>query len=168
MKKIVLFFGSLIFSFALLAQVKYTSPLGNFKINFPNSPEYTNSNIDSESGTIKLHIFTSSDASNVFMVACADYPGANLSSEESRNTFINNAASGFFGEMNMSYDEIKGVKYGKFKGKEFSGVSSDYVVLYRLIVANNTVFQVAIMTTGTVINKKVADSFFKSFKITIK
>ena len=68
----------------------------------------------------------------------------------------------------MSYDEIKGVKYGKFKGKEFSGVSSDYVVLYRLIVANNTVFQVAIMTTGTVINKKVADSFFKSFKITIK
>ena len=69
MKKIVLFFGSLIFSFALLAQVKYTSPLGNFKINFPNSPEYTNSNIDSESGTIKLHIFTSSDASNVFMVA---------------------------------------------------------------------------------------------------
>ena len=102
------------------------------------------------------------------MVACADYPGANLSSEESRNTFINNAASGFFGEMNMSYDEIKGVKYGKFKGKEFSGVSSDYVVLYRLIVANNTVFQVAIMTTGTVINKKVADSFFKSFKITIK
>ena len=163
-------FISLVFLFvsvALSAQVKYTSPLGNFRITYPGSPEYQNSDVDLAEGTIKLHMFIYTGEKEVFMVACADYPTEYLNTEELRKTFIDNAAEGFFGELNITPGNRKDVKAGKYKGAEFKGQGTDYGVLYRVYIAGNTVFQVAIMTSGAYPEEKAAKSFFKSFKITI-
>jgi len=167
MKKTVFSLVMLFVSVALAAQVKYTSPLGNFRITYPGSPEYQNSDVDISDGSIKLHMFIYTGDNDVFMVACADYPAEYLSSEESRKTFILNAAEGFFGELNITPGDGKDVKAGKYKGAEFKGQGTDYGVLYRVYIAGNTVFQVAIITSGAYPEEKAAKSFFKSFKITI-
>ncbi|HBG69304.1 MAG: hypothetical protein A2W93_00110 [Bacteroidetes bacterium GWF2_43_63] len=166
MKKSFISFVLILFSVAIFAQVKYTSPLGNFTITFPGSPEYQNSDVDITDGSVKLHMFIYTGSNEVFMVACADYPSEYLSSEESRTIFIDNAAEGFFGELNITPGNRQDVKAGKYKGAEFRGQGVDYGVFYRVYIAGNTVFQVAIMNSGAYPEEKAAKSFFKSFKVT--
>lgn len=166
MKKVIISFVLVLFSVAIFAQVKYTSPLGNFRITYPGSPEYQNSDIDITDGSIKLHMFIYNGSSDVYMVACADYPADYLNTQESRNVFIDNASEGFFGELNITPGNRKDVKTGKYKGAEFKGQGVDYGVIYRVYIAGNSVFQVAIMNSGAYPEEKAAKSFFKSFKIT--
>lgn len=166
MKKTILLLLVLLTVTTVSAQVKYNSPLGNFKVTFGASPEYQNSDIDVDGGTVKLHMFIYTDPeSSVFMVACADYPSDYLSSETSRQIFMDNAVTGFFEELNVEPGNRVEVKNGKFKGLEFRGLSTEYGVIYRVYTAQNTVFQVCIMTSGKYPDAKAAKSFFKSFKI---
>jgi len=167
MKKSIVSLFMVLMTVALFAQVKYTSPLGNFRITYPGTPEYQNSDIEITDGSIKLHMFIYTGDADVFMVACADYPSEYLSSEDSRTTFIDNAAEGFFGELNITPGNRTPVKAGKYKGAEFRGQGVDYGVIYRVYIASNTVFQVAIMTSGAYPSEKAAKAYFKSFKITI-
>ncbi|MPL97753.1 hypothetical protein SDC9_43948 [bioreactor metagenome] len=167
MKKSILSFFLLFASIVLLAQTKYSSPLGNFQITFPGTPEYSNSNVDISDGTIRLHMFIYSGENEIFMVACADYPDGYIGGQENHKTFIDNAAEGFFGELNIVAGNRKDVKCKKYKGAEFSGQGNEYGVIYRVYIAKNTVFQVAIMATNSYPEAKAASAFFKSFKITI-
>ena len=167
MNKTIISLVFLFVSVALVAQVKYTSPLGNFRITYPGSPEYQNSDIDINEGTTKLHMFMYTGKNDVFMVACADYPEYYINTEDTRKMFIDNSAEGFFGELNIIPGNRKDVKTGKYKGAEFKGQGVDYGIIYRVYIAGNTVFQVAIMTGGSYPEEKAAKSFFKSFKITI-
>ncbi|PKP03768.1 MAG: hypothetical protein CVU11_07165 [Bacteroidetes bacterium HGW-Bacteroidetes-6] len=152
----------------MMAQVKFTSPLGNFKATFPGTPEYSNSDVDISDGTTKLHMFLfTSDAGHVYLSACANYPDSYLSSESDRNTFLENAVEGFFGELAIAPGNRVNVKSGKYKGLEYRGQNETYSVIYRVYIAKNTVFQIGILSNGGYIDAKSAKAFFKSFKITI-
>lgn len=161
---ISLLFATLIVS----AQVKFVSPLGNFKITLPGNPEYSNSDVETTDGTTKLHMFIyTSDAGHVYLTASAKYPDSYLGSQTDRNTFLENAVEGFFGELAITPGNRVEVKSGKYKGLEYRGQNDTYSVIYRVYIAQNTVFQVGILSTGSYIDAKSAKSFFKSFKITI-
>lgn len=167
MKKTIVSLIFIFTVFAVFAQVKYSSPLGNFGITFPGNPEYSNTNVDINDGSIKLHMFIYSGEKEIYMVACADYPDGYIGSAENQKTFIDNAAEGFFGELNIIAGNRKEVKYKKYHGAEFSGQGTEYGVIYRVYIAKNTVFQVVVMANNSYPDEATASAFFKSFKITI-
>lgn len=168
MKKTIFAISFIFATLLLSAQVKFVSPIGNFKITLPGNPEYSNSDIEISEGTTKLHMFIyTSDAGHVYLTASANYPDSYLGSDSERSTFLDNAVEGFFGELAIVPGNRVEVKSGKYKGLEYRGQNDTYSVIYRVYIAKNTVFQVGILSTGSYIDEKSAKSFFKSFKITI-
>lgn len=167
MKKIFFSLALLFITLNLAAQVKYNSPLGNFKATFPDAPEYKNSDVDINNRTVKLHMFMYSETDNIFMVACADYPDGFFDAKEIREQYFISSADGFFGELNIIAGNAAKVKSGKYKGASYKGQGTDYGVLYHVYIAKNTIFQVVIMSNGAYPDEKAAKSFFKSFRITI-
>lgn len=167
MKKLVLVILSVIVVFQLQAQSKFTCPTGEFSAKFPGEPQYTVSDIDADNSTVKLHNYMYEGDNMVYLVAFVNYQEGFMGTLPAVD-YMENVVGGFFSELQIEPGSRKEVKNGKYQGLEYYGKNSSYSVAYRVYIAKNSMFQVAILNVGEMVPEKLSASFFKSFKIKVK
>ncbi|GAB4301677.1 MAG: hypothetical protein Kow0068_24580 [Marinilabiliales bacterium] len=141
---------------------------GKFKINFPGKPELSSQMVDlgETYGEIEMFMYMySASASEVYMVAYADYPDA-VFEDISKELILTSTTDGFYG----SYGEAKYKKNKKITLDGHPGLTTQASIggsyfFYDVYIVNNRLFQVAIVNEGKYTNKKDAQAFMGSFAL---
>ncbi len=158
--QIWLFVG--LITYQLVAQVNYTSKEGNFNCSFPEEP--TEGVSELEDGT-KVYHLQSMKGEEIYMIFFANYANkadktiAKVTTEATKDAFVEKLQAEVKSE--KTYD------YKGYTGYELKLITSDdFIVYYRVIYINQTIYQFAVVGA----NPKVAEvnNFFSSFKYTGK
>lgn len=144
----------------------FTSVDGLFSINFPDKPEFSEENIDTELGAIRMATYIHEENENkAYMVAYSDYPSM-LISLAGKEDLLQGAKQGALASLGITnvFEEIVVEKNGN-KGLYFSGNDGDnYHIEYEMYLVENRLYQVAIIESD---GKTISDAdkaFFSSFK----
>jgi len=167
MKKTALVLISLIFSTLVFAQIKYTNQENDFSVTFPKTPEYSAKESGDDGKIVLTHYYIAMSENRVLYTVSmtVNSAGGRLFDDTDLQPFMSNTAEGFFQALDVKPTPLKNIKSGKIKGQEYSGNNDKYSIIYRVFVNSDKLFQVIIMGVSQDPPKKVAKTFFKSFKI---
>ena len=149
---------------------KTISQEGNFKIQLPGESKYSSSNLDTNLGMIKLHMFmTVIDSGNtVYMVMYNDYPDE-LFKMKSTDQILADAAGGVVRNVKGKLQSETKITYGKLPGKdlELTITEKDKVIYvsWRLLLSKNRLYQIACANTGKKLPAETVKKVMKSFQL---
>lgn len=144
----------------------FTSVDGLFSIIFPAEPVFSEENIETELGDIRMASYIHEVSDNkAYMVAYSDYPSMliNLAGKEE---LLQGAKQGALASLNIDnvFDERVLNKDGH-AGLYFSGNDGeDYHIEYEMYLKENRLYQVAIIESNGKIGSDADKIFFSSFK----
>ena len=149
----------------VVADNKFYSEDGNFKVNFSGTPEMTKEDIDSEFGNIEMFMFVyEKSITEAEMIAYSDYPSA-LVKQSSTDQMLQNAKGGSVNSLDAVISEEKNLEFNGYKAIQFRADNAQFYVDYLIFLVNNRLFQIAIMRDGSYATKENADKFFNSFEL---
>ena len=158
--QIVVFLG--LMTYQLMAQVNYSSNLGNFICSFPSKP--TEEVTDLEDGT-KFYQLQCINGEEIYMLFFANFTGNMDKAQAKEATEATKTA--FVEKLGAEVISDKTYAYNGFTGHEMVLKSTDgFKVYYRVIQIYNTLYQFAVLG----IEPQIAsvNKFFNSFKYTGK
>lgn len=145
---------------------KYTSQDGKFSILFPGEPTVSTEKVETEIGTIDMSTFIYEKSSQeAYMVSYADYP-AEMIKDVDQMEMLASSRNGVLENIGASVVEEKDITLDGHKGIYFKANSVSLYLIYKMVMVNNRIFQVAIMKEGGYPSDSEADSFIGSFTLT--
>jgi len=146
---------------------KLSSEQGGFFIIFPGEPSYSAEDVKTAVGKLKMHTYLfekSSDAA--YMVAYIDYPD-DLVEESDNDVLLEAALEGALGSWGIDINQAKKETtwHSGYKGIFCNEKNGDTHAAYEVILAENRLYQIAILHYGKAIPKKDLSSFYDSFEI---
>lgn len=148
----------------------FVSKDGQFKINFPESPEITSDIVPTDAGDIELYSFLyEKSATEAYMVAYGDYPSA-LVDEDDPYSMLISARGGALEDMEALIEDEKEFEINKFPALRTYAISQtdNYYIVYEAALANNRLYQIMMVRDGTYSSEENVESFMDSFVITMK
>jgi hypothetical protein len=158
--QIVVFLG--IVTYQLMAQVNYSSKLGNFTCSFPSKP--TEEVTDLEDGT-KFYQLQCINGEEIYMLFFAN--SADTMDKDQAKEATESAKTAFVDKLGAEVISDKTYAYNGFTGHEMVLKTTKGVkVYYRVIQIHNTLYQFAVLGIEPQIDR--VNKFFNSFKYTGK
>ncbi len=177
MKKVLLLVTALMFTvaigsintaYAVVVNNPYTSESGNFKINFPGTPEVANEKVPTEVGDIQMYTFMyEKSITEAYMVAYSDYPSALVEASNPKD-LLQGGKDGALSSLAIDdLDEEKDISINGYPGLYFKGksTSNTYHVVYEVYMVENRLYQVAILRDGTYPDNDNVKDFIKTFRL---
>jgi len=146
---------------------KLTSIKGKFYILFPGEPEYTVEDVETAVGMLKMYTYLYEESENAaYMVAYIDYP-EDMVEESDNDVLLNAALDGALGSWGIDVNKVKKETswHDGYKGIFCRDSNGDTHAAYEVILAENRLYQIAILQYGKPIPKKVLSSFYDSFEL---
>jgi hypothetical protein len=145
----------------------YTSEEGKFSIKFPEEPEFSEENIDTELGAIRMATYVyEANENKAFMVAYSDYPSMlmSLANKEDLLEGAKEGALASLGITNVTTEKI--VEKNGNEGLYFNGDDGDnYHIEYEMYMVENRLYQIAIIESNGKNTAKEDKEFFTSFRL---
>lgn len=145
----------------------FTSVDGLFSISFPEEPVFSEENIETGLGDIRMASYIHEVSDNkAYMVAYSDYPSMliNLAGKEE---LLQGAKQGALASLNIdNVFEERVLNKDGHTGLYFSGNDGeDYHIEYEMYLKENRLYQVAIIESSGKIGSDTDKKFFSSFKL---
>jgi hypothetical protein len=148
-----------------ISQAPYKSAQGKFSVMFPKKPTESSQDVPTEVGNIKMFTFMAEVSdSQVLMVAYSDYDAKLIEAAEPF-TVLRGSRDGVVSQFNAKLDNETEGKFSGFPCIDFTASGDTYFTSYKLVLANNRLYQVGILKVGAIVTK-TDQAFIKSFKIT--
>lgn len=159
-----LFLGAALLGMGI-TQAPYKSVEGKFSVMFPKKPTATSQDVPTDVGNIKMYTFMAEVSdSQVLMVAYSDYDAKLIEAAEPF-TVLRGSRDGVVSQFQAKLNSETEGKFSGFPCIDFTASGDTYFTSYKLILANNRLYQVGILKVGTAVTK-TDETFIKSFKIT--
>jgi hypothetical protein len=143
---------------------KYYSYSGKFKISFPKTPTESNSNIETDMGTVTLHQFMYESETSAYMVGYSEYPADKMEGRD-KSVMLENAKSGFCSSLNITVTNSGSSNVGSYDGIWFDATDySGYYAVMRDFLIGNRLYQIGILSTEP-ISERLKYHFLNSFEI---
>jgi hypothetical protein len=153
-------------TFILAKEKPFVSADKSFQIIFTGEPSYNSEIVSTDVGDVEMvNYMYEKSSEEVFMVAYSDYNEGFGSSNDSK-TLLEGARDGALGSLGM--EKIKDQQFTKHQGYPalyFTADSEEYSVVYKCIIVNDRLYQVAVLASNKILTKKETKPFLKSFKI---
>lgn len=146
---------------------KISSEEGRFFIIFPGEPSYTVEDVKTAVGKLKMYTYLYEESSEVaYMVAYIDYP-ADMVEESDNDVLLEAALEGALSSWGIDINEAEKETtwHSGFKGIFCNEKNGDTYAAYEVILAENRLYQIAILQYGKSISKKSLSAFYDSFEI---
>jgi hypothetical protein len=146
---------------------KLMSEEGNFFIIFPAEPSYSAEEVKTAVGKLKMHTYLYEESGDAaYMVAYIDYPD-DLVEESDNDVLLEAALEGALGSWGIDIDEVgkETTWHSGYKGIFCNEKNGDTHAAYEVILAENRLYQIAILHYGKAIPKKTLSTFYDSFEI---
>ncbi len=156
--QILVFVG--LFTYQLVAQVNYTSKEGKFSCSFPSKPTEEVSELE---GGTKFYQLQCMKGEEIYMMFFANYADKTDKAKAKEATIA--AKDAFVEKLEADIKSEKTYDYMGYTGYELQLQTQDgFIVHYRVIHINQTIYQFAIVGAAPKIND--VNNFFNSFKYT--
>lgn len=143
----------------------FTSEAGKFTIKFKATPTEQTQDVPTEIGNVTMYMFMHEESvTKAYMVAYCDYP-SELIKLSDPVTLLQGSKGGVVGKFQAT---ITDEKVGKFQGYDcidFTAGGPQYNTAYKLVLADNRLYQVGILQDGSAVTPEDIASFIGSFKI---
>lgn len=146
---------------------KLSSEEGGFFIIFPGEPSYSVEDVKTAVGKLKMHTYLYEESSDAaYMVAYIDYP-EDLVEESDNDVLLDAALEGALSSWGIDIENAdkETTWHDGFKGIFTNEKNGDTHAAYEVILAENRLYQIAILQYGKSIPKKTLSSFYDSFKL---
>jgi len=146
---------------------KLTSIKGKFFIMFPGEPDYSVEDVETAVGQLKMYTYLYEESDDAaYMVAYIDYP-EDMVEESDNDVLLNAALDGALGSWGIDVEKAKKETtwHEGYKGIYTRESNDDTHTVYEVILAENRLYQIAILQYGKSISKKSISSFYDSFVI---
>jgi hypothetical protein len=143
------------------------SEQGHFSIIFPGEPTYSVEDVETAMGKLKMHTYLFEESIDAaYMVAYIDYPD-DLVEESDNDILLEAALEGALGSWGIDIDEVKRETtwHSGYKGIFCNEKNDDTHAAYEVILAENRLYQLAILQYGKPIAKKTLSTFYDSFEL---
>lgn len=144
---------------------EFKSDAGKFSINFKEKPSEQQQDVPTAVGNVKMYMFMHEESrSKAYMVAYCDYP-AEMIQAANPVDLLQGSKEGVVGKFDAT---IKDEKVGKFQGHDaidFTATGPQYSTAYKLVLANNRLYQVGILQDSGPVDQNDIDTFIGSFKL---
>ncbi|MEE4255506.1 MAG: hypothetical protein V2I47_00565 [Bacteroidales bacterium] len=152
-----------------IAQKDYelTSEQGNFYIIFPGEPTYSVEDVETAVGKLKMHSYLFEESNEAaYMVAYIDYPD-DLVEESDNDVLLEAALEGALSSWGIDIEEVKKETrwHSGYKGIFCNEKNGDTHAAYEVILAENRLYQLAILQYDKPIPRKSLDTFYDSFEL---
>jgi hypothetical protein len=140
---------------------------GRFSITFPDKPDYSVEDIETDVGMLKMHTYIYEGSDDVaFLLAYIDYP-QDLVEESDADDLLEAAMEGAVGSWGFDMNSLKKETrwHNGNKGLYAKGSTDDTHTAYEVILAGNRLYQLAILQYNSPIDENELNTFFTSFKI---
>jgi hypothetical protein len=148
-----------------VGQSNFTSEEGKFKVNFENTPELKTSEVGSGDSKIMLYIYLGTSSSGaVHLVGYSDHPDI-VTNDNDAYSLMEGAKQGVASELKA---KIRKPVKGRFQGYpslDFKGKGQKLNFVYKMVVANNRLYQVGMMKYKKKITPAEVAGFIGSFKL---
>jgi hypothetical protein len=143
----------------------FKSKAGKFSIIFPGQPVESSSKVETEVGTVKLHMFMhEASDTKAFMVAYCDYAKKHIAGTEPF-TLLDGAKDGVVGQFKATITSENKSNFQGFPSIDFVAEGDEYNTSYKLLLVNNRLYQVGILVSGKQVTELETKSFIGSFMI---
>ena len=135
-----------------------------FRIKFKSEPTRTENEIETDVGIVKMVTYMVEEPTVVYMVAYSTYPSNHISNMNNK-TMLDNAVSGFVGNLGMTLNNQNEIFLNNYQGILFSASSDVYYATVADYLVKNTLFQIGIMSSDRFPSQKEVDNFIYSFQL---
>ena len=146
---------------------KLSSDEGKFFILLPGEPDYSVEDVETAVGSLKMHTWLYEESDDAaYMMAYIDYP-ADMVDEADNDDLLDAALEGALGSWGVNLKKVKKETrwHGGYKGIFTNESNGDTHTAYEVILAENRLYQIAILQYGKPISKKTISSIYDSFVI---
>lgn len=143
------------------------SEQGSFYIIFPGEPTYSAEDVQTAVGNLKMHTYLFEESNDAaYMVAYIDYPD-DLVEESDNDVLLEAALEGALSSWGIDIEEAKKETtwHSGYKGIFCNEKNGDTHAAYEVILAENRLYQIAILQYGKSIPKKTLSTFYDSFEL---
>lgn len=149
---------------------KFTSPDGNFNINFRGTPVEESQEVETDEGPITLYTFTATPNENiVFIIAYSDIPTKPID-RKGAHKMLKATQSGQLGNEGMNFGletitEEKKNSYKKYPGLFYKADKEDLFIATQIYLVEKRLYQIMVMKSDKPLKLGEINSFIKSFKL---
>tara|TARA_Y100000385_G_scaffold289886_1_gene360864 strand:+ start:2857 stop:3321 length:465 start_codon:yes stop_codon:yes gene_type:complete len=144
----------------------FTAKDNSFQVAFEGEPTYSNQVIPKALGDVEMTSYMYERSSNeVHMVSFSDYEEAYVYENEPMH-LLTGGRDGALESLGLK--EVDTETVGELQGHmsvDFSAHNEQFYVVYKLVLVNNRLYQVAILKEEEAVDKKFAKAFMKSFRL---
>lgn len=136
----------------------------DFTINFPAEPEYSLENTDTDVGVIAMHMYSYALSEDmVYMVMYSDFPDGMMDGQDPQD-ILSGAKEGLvsdFEDMEVLNNDVISVQGNP--GRFYKSKNDDLVVLDKMVLVGNRLYQIMILTYYSDISEIHLQSFVNTF-----
>ena len=146
---------------------KVSSDEGKFFIIFPGKPSFSVEDVKTAVGKLKMYTYLYEESSDVaYMVAYIDYP-ADMVEESDNDVLLEAALEGALSSWGIDIDQAdkETTWHSGYKGIFCNERNGDTYAAYEVLLAENRLYQIAILQYGKPISKKSLSAFYDSFEL---
>ncbi len=147
---------------------RFVSKDGSFKIAFPGEPTFSQEDVETELGKLKLYTYEYSPSEQKsYMIAYSDYPPEVIKEVDTKK-LLDNSKTGFITSLKAKIEEEKSIKLGDNDGVYFKAQGKAIFTLANIYFVKNRLYQIVILASDAYPTKDEADKFFNSFELVKK
>ncbi len=144
----------------------YKVETDEYSLVFPGEPTKESSVVPTDVGDITMFtLMYEKSVDEVYMLAYSDYPVEDVSEADSES-LLDGGKDGALKSLGISGTETnEEIEISGHPGIRFTGNNGQFYVNYIMVLAENRLYQVAILRDGSYASSKKTKKFFKSFKL---
>jgi len=142
----------------LHGQVSMVSEEGKFKVTFPGDYTHNEQSIDTDLGTVLMHMYMFETEESAYMVSFNDYPEESF--DNSFNTeALEGAKTGFTGNLGMEESYSLEIRLSGHPGLYYKASGNGLYAIMYVLVRDNRLYQVGVLSQGTYADPAFLESF---------
>jgi hypothetical protein len=142
--------------------VEYVSEGGKYKINYKAKPKEEEPK--AVEGNIDMYITMLEQGTIVYMTAYADFPPDKLKKAKTKE-LLDASKGGIVEKFQATITDEKWSKFQGFESVDFTASGPQFSTSYKLILADNRLYQIGILQTGGPVSQAETDGFIGTFEI---
>jgi hypothetical protein len=143
---------------------KYSSDIGEFVIQFPNNPNETEQEIDTDAGKISFHSFIAKDEEYEYAVTLIDYPMSAVQ-EKGSKAILDDASEGAISSVFGTLLDRNEIVVGGYSGVNQTVETVDKIFVSNMFLVENRLYLIVMTGSKEAFPHNKAQDFLSSFEL---